>query len=192
MDVTECIKNRRSIRKFKNEPLSDEIFMQLAAAASCAPSWKNSQTTRYIVISDAALKRRLAKTCVLDFEYNKKTILNAPALVLVTTVANRSGYERDGSFSTGKGTHWESFDAGIATQTFCLAAHSMGLGTVVLGIFDHEKVIETAGVPEGQKVSAMVAIGCPDEMPPMPKRKCAEELLSFRRMPEDAAAKDTQ
>lgn len=183
MDFMECVKNRRSIRKFKNEPLSDEILTQVVNMASYAPSWKNSQTTRYIVISDAALKLKLAETCVMDFEYNKKTILNAPALVLVTTVANRSGYERDGSFSTSKGTHWESFDAGIATQTFCLAAHSMGLGTVVLGIFDHDKVIVTTGVPEGEKVSAMVAIGCPDEIPPMPKRKRAEEILSYRPMP---------
>lgn len=192
MDFMECVKNRRSIRKFKNQPLSNEILTQLVEAASYAPSWKNSQTTRYIVISDAALKLKLAETCVMDFEYNKKTILNAPALILVTTVANRSGYERDGSFSTSKETHWESFDAGIATQTFCLAAHSMGLGTVVLGIFDHDKVIRTASVPEGQKVSAMVAIGCPDEMPAMPKRKSAEELLSYRRMPDDATANAVQ
>lgn len=192
MDFMECVKSRRSVRKFKNVPLSDEILTQLVETASYAPSWKNSQTTRYIVISDAALKLKLAETCVLDFEYNKKTILNAPALVLVTTVADRSGYERDGSFSTGKGTHWESFDAGIAAQTFCLAAHSMGLGTVVLGIFDHGKVIETTGVPEGQKVSAMVAIGYPDETPAMPKRKSAEELLSYRRMPDNADPKAAQ
>lgn len=192
MDFMECVKSRRSIRKFKNKPLSNEMLMQLVDIASCAPSWKNSQTTRYIVISDAALKLKLAETCVLDFEHNKKTILNAPTLVLVTTVADRSGYERDGSFSTSKGTHWESFDAGIATQTFCLAAHSMGLGTVVLGIFDHEKVIETAGVPEGQKVSAMVAIGYSDETPAMPKRKSAEEILSYRRMPDDTTAKVVQ
>lgn len=185
MDFMECVKNRRSIRKFKNEPLNDALFTQLVETASYAPSWKNSQTTRYIVISDTALKQQLAETCVMDFEYNKKTILNAPALVLVTTVANRSGYERDGSFSTSKETHWESFDAGIAAQTFCLAAHAMGLGSVVLGIFDQAKVIETAGVPEGQKVSAMVAVGYPDEIPPMPKRKSAAELLSYRRMTAD-------
>lgn len=186
MDFMECVKSRRSVRKLKNEPLSDEVLTQLVETASYAPSWKNSQTTRYIVISDAALKLNLAETCVMDFEYNKKTILNAPTLVLVTTVADRSGYERDGSFSTSKGTHWESFDAGIATQTFCLAAHSMGLGTVVLGIFDQEKVIATTGIPEGQKVSAMVAIGYPDETPAMPRRKSAEELLSYRPMPDNA------
>ena len=100
-------------------------------------------------------------------------------LILVTTVSPRSGFERDGSPSTSKGSHWESFDAGIATQTFCLAAHEEGLGTVIMGIYDEAKVIEVAKIPEGQKVSAMVAIGYADETPIIPKRKSADELLSF-------------
>ena len=60
----------------------------------------------------------------MDFEYNQKTMHNAPALILVTTITGHSGFERDGSFSTSKETHWESFDAGIAVQTLCLAAYS--------------------------------------------------------------------
>lgn len=100
-------------------------------------------------------------------------------LILVTTVSPRSGFERDGSPSTSKGTHWESFDAGIATQTFCLAAHEEGLGTVIMGIYDEAKVIEVAKVPEGQKVSAMVAVGYADESPAMPRRKSVNEVLSF-------------
>lgn len=115
----------------------------------------------------------------MDFEYNKKTILGAPVLILVTTLTPRSGFERDGTPSTSKGTHWESFDAGIATQTLCLAAHEEGLGTMVMGVYDEDKVIETAKIPAGQKVSAMVAIGYADELPAMPKRKSADEILIF-------------
>lgn len=181
MNLMECIKERRSIRKFKPDDVSDTVLMQLVEAASFSPSWKNSQTVRYLAIADHELKTKIAEECVMGFEYNKKTILGAPVLVLVTTVSPRSGYERDGSFSTSKGTHWESFDAGIATQTFCLAAHEQGLGTVVLGIYDEDKTLEVANVPEGQKVSAMVAIGYPDEAPVMPKRKGVDELLTVCR-----------
>jgi hypothetical protein len=60
----------------------------------------------------------------------------------MTCVTGRCGYERDGSFSTPKGDRWEMFDAGIAAQTFCLAAHEMGLGTVIMGVFDENKVNE--------------------------------------------------
>lgn len=179
MDFMKCIKERRSIRKFKPDEVSDTLLKQVVEAASYAPSWKNSQSVRYIAITDTGLKTKIAEECIMDFEYNKKTILRAPMLVLITTVSPRSGFERDGSFSTSKGTHWESFDAGIAAQTFCLAAHEKGLGTVILGIFDEDKVIAAAGVLQGQKVSALVAVGYPDEAPAMPMRKSVDELLTI-------------
>lgn len=179
MELLEAVKERRSVRKYKADKIADGLLEKVVAAAAYAPSWKNSQTTRYLVIENEALKRKIAENCVMGFEYNKKTILNAPALILVTTIDKRSGFERDGSFSTSKETHWQSFDAGIATATLCLAAHEQGLGTVIMGIYDEEKTIETAGVPEGQKVSAMVAVGYPDEQPAMPKRKGVDELLTY-------------
>lgn len=179
MEFKQCVEGRRSIRKFKNEAVSDELISKIVKIATLAPSWKNSQTTRYIAVSSEAIKRELAEKCVMNFEFNKKTILAAPMVIVVTTVSPRSGFERDGSPSTSKGTHWESFDAGIATQTLCLAANELGLGTVVLGVYDEAKVIAVAKIPEGQKVSAMVAIGYADETPAMPKRKDAAEILSF-------------
>ena len=94
-------------------------------------------------------------------------------------VHGRSGFERDGSYTTSKEDRWEVFDAGLATQTFCLAAHDKGVGTVILGIFDEVKVAEIIGVEEGQKVAALVAVGYADEEPAVPKRKSVEELVKF-------------
>lgn len=179
MELKQSVEGRRSVRKFKNEAVSEDLIRKVVQVATLAPSWKNSQTTRYIAVSNEAIKKELAEKCVMDFEFNKKTILGAPTVILVTTVSPRSGFERDGSPSTSKGTHWESFDAGIAAQTLCLAAYEEGLGTVILGVYDEKKVIEAARVPEGQKVSAMIAIGYADESPAMPKRKDAGEILSF-------------
>jgi len=181
MSFMECVNGRRSIRKYKKEKIQEDVLKKIITTASYAPSWKNSQTVRYIIIENEALKTELAQTCVMDFKLNHDNIVNAPVLVLVTTVRERSGYERDGSFSTKKGTHWESFDAGIATQTLCLAAYAEGLGTVVMGIFDEDKIIKTAKIPENQKISAIVGIGYPDENPPMPKRKGTDELIEFQR-----------
>lgn len=179
MELKKCVEERRSIRKYKNEPVSDGTIEKIVSVAAYSPSWKNSQTTRFVAVSNPALKKELAEKCVMDFDFNKNTILNAPMIILVTTLSPRSGFERDGSPSTSKGTHWESFDAGIATQTLCLAAHEEGLGTVVLGVFDEAKVRDAAKIPADQKVSAMVAIGYPDESPAAPKRKSAAELVSF-------------
>lgn len=180
MNAIDCIKTRRSIRKFTDKEVGAEVIASVVATAAYAPSWKNSQTARYIAVLDKDLKDKLAKECMMGFEYNIGTASGAPAMMVITTINNRSGYERDGSATTSKGTHWQSFDAGIATQTFCLAAHEAGLGTVIMGIFDENKVAEVVGVPEGQSVSALVAIGYAAEEPTAPRRKSAEELLTVK------------
>ncbi len=180
MNSVDCIKTRRSIRKFESREVSADTLAELVNIAAYAPSWKNSQTTRYIAVFDKELKERLANECVMGFEYNIGTANAAPCIVVVTTVNGRSGYERDGSATTSKGSHWQSFDAGIATQTFCLVAHENGLATVIMGIFDEAKVAEVISVPEGQSVSALIALGYAAEGPQAPKRKSADELLTIK------------
>lgn len=179
MQTIEGIKTRRSIRKFTDKKVEKALVEQIVEAASYAPSWKNTQTTHYVVILNEAVKNQIADECVMDFAWNQKNIHNAPVLVAVTTVDGRCGYEKDGSFSTSKGTHWQSFDAGIASQTFCLAAHEMGLGTVIMGIYDEEKVKNLLHIPDNQSVSALIGIGYPDQNPDAPERKSVEELLSY-------------
>ena len=179
MNTTDCIKTRRSIRAYKEEAISQDVIKEVVDLARFAPSWKNTQIARYYVVQDAALKQNIAENCMMGFTFNTKTLTNAPALVVLAYVAKRSGYERDGSFSTSKEDRWEMFDAGIAAQTFCLAAHEKGLGTCIMGIFDEAKIAEAISLPEGQKVGAVVAIGYPKVQPEAPARKEAEQLVQF-------------
>jgi len=179
MDFLDCISSRRSIRQFSNLPVSRETIQEIVKAASFSPSWKNSQTVRYTVIDDPAVKAAVAEHIVPIFPNNARIINNAPALVVLSSIRYRCGYERDGSFSTTKGDSWEMFDAGIAAQTFCLAAHNAGLGTVIMGIFDENTVASHIHLPDNQRVSALIAIGHPAETPGMPKRKDVTELLQF-------------
>ena len=180
MDAKSCIIGRRSIRKFEGKAVPREVLEEIVSMAAYAPSWKNSQTARYIAITDPAVKERVVNEGLSIFPHNQEIVGGAPVLILLTTVDNRAGYERDGSFTTSKGTHWQSFDAGIAAEAFCLAAYEMGLGTVILGIYEEDKVKAAADVPEGQSVSALIALGYPAEEPKAPKRKETGELLSFR------------
>lgn len=179
MEAIQCIETRRSIRKFKAEQVPHEVIQEIVTAASFAPSWKNTQVTRYVVVERADIKTKIAEDATLGFEHNNGIIKGYAALVAVNMVHGRSGFERDGSYTTSKEDRWEVFDAGLATQTFCLAAHEKGVGTVILGIFDEHKVAEIIGIDEGQKVAALVAIGYADEAPAAPKRKSAEELVKF-------------
>ena len=180
MDITTCIKERRSIRTFQNDQISHETFEEIIALAAFAPSWKNTQTVRYTLIEDRAVIQYLAYNCVMDFEFNADTLRKAPNVVVLTTVTGRCGYERDGSFSTPKEDSWEMFDAGVAAQTFCLAAHEKGYGTVIMGIFDEQKIHDYLKLPEGQTVSSIIPIGLPAEKPAAPKRKEVADLVSYR------------
>lgn len=177
MQINQCIKTRRSIRKFKQTPVPKEILEQLVQAAAYAPSWKNTQTVRYNAVYNREKIQQIANEAVCGFQWNQRTITKSPVLIVVTTVDKRSGYERDGSFSTSKGTHWQSFDAGLSVQNFCLAAHENGLGTVILGIFDENKVKDILSVSSGESVSALISLGYPDEQPNMPPRKDIDVLL---------------
>lgn len=178
MDLQECIKTRRSIRKFKDEAIDHSIIEAIVADAAYAPSWKNSQTVRYYV-AEGAVKDQIADEATLLWPGNGAIIKQAPALVVVVSIDKRSGYERDGSPTTIKGDGWTMYDAGVASQTLCLAAHDRGIGSVIMGIYDEKIVASILGLEEGRSVSALIPIGYPDIAPEAPKRKEVSELLTF-------------
>lgn len=156
MNTIDCIKSRRSVRKFTEEKVPHEVLEQLVELARWAPSWKNTQIARYVAVEDEALKNRIAEEATIP--WNEGIIKGAPVLMVMTYVEKRCGYERDGSFSTSKGDRWQNFDCGIAAATFELAAHELGLGSVVLGIFE-EEAARAAGAAGGHGRSLPDAAG---------------------------------
>lgn len=179
MNTYECLTTRRSIRKYKPDPVSEKLLTEIIECARFAPSWKNTQTARYHIITNDALKQNIANDCVCGFSFNTKTLSSAPVIVILSYVTGRCGYERDGSFSTIKGDRWEMFDAGIAAQTFCLAAHEKGLGTCIMGIFDEEKIAGLLNLPKDQTIGAVIALGYADQQPEAPARKSVDDLVNF-------------
>ena len=179
MQLINGIKERRSIRKYNSDKVSKDIIEKIIDSARYAPSWKNSQTARYYIVVDENVKSEIAENATLNFSKNKNNIDSAPVLVVLTTVDKISGYNPDGSETTSKGEHWQSFDAGIACEAFCLTAYEFGLGTLIMGIYDEDKVKEILGLPENEKVSALIALGYPNEQPKAPKRKDIDEIAKF-------------
>lgn len=178
MTAKECIKGRRSIRKFTEQPIDHSLLEGIIETASYSPSWKNTQIVRYIAV-EGELKDKIADECSSSFPNNGAIIKGAPMLIVVTVIKNRCGYERDGSFTTRRGDSWQMFDAGIASQSFCLSAYEQGIGSVIEGIFDDEKVGGLLNIPEDREVVALIPIGYPAEEPAAPRRKTVEDLLSF-------------
>lgn len=179
MTAKDCIKGRRSIRQFKAIPVEHDLLKEIVETASYCPSWKHTQITRYTIV-EGDLKAQIATQCTEAYQRNGEIIAEAPALVAVSYVKGRCGFERDGSYSTAKGDSWQMFDAGIATQTFCLAAYEKGLGSVIMGIFDEAKAASILDIPDTQELVALIPIGYPNEEPVAPKRKPVEDLLLFK------------
>lgn len=179
MELLEGLKTRRSVRRYTDDLVSHALFEELIDAAKMAPTWKNTQTLRYMLIQNKDIIDNICENCLLGFEHNAKTLSKCKNLVVLIQVNGRCGYEKDGSFSTSKKEGWEMFDAGIAAMTFCLAAHEKGIGSCIMGVFDDAKVAKVIGLEEGKTVAALIPIGVPKFTPDPTPRKETAELVSY-------------
>lgn len=179
MEALECIKTRRSVRKYSDQPVARETLDAIFQAVTYAPSWKNTQSVHYTVVKDPEQKAKIAAEAVLDFALNQKTILRCPVLLVQSTEDAISGHSPDGQVDTSKGDTWTMFDAGVSAQTLCLAAKNYGLGTVIMGVFDEKVLADLIQLPENQTVTGMIAVGYPAGENKMPPRKPASELVTY-------------
>lgn len=180
MDTNTCIRTRRSVRSFTEEPVSHALLEEIISVASYAPSWKNTQISRYIAIETRETMDYIADHFCMSFSHNANIIKGSPLLIAQTFVKNRSGFTREGTYDTDRGEGWQYYDCGIASQTFCLAAHEAGLGSVILGVFDRLALQEYLQIPPEQELMALIAVGHPAAESPAPKRKEVSDLLSYR------------
>ena len=179
MDAIQCLISRRSVREYKDTPLSRQDIENVVEISQMASCWENTQPIRYVAVLDKELKDKIAEECTKKFPWNTENIHEAPALVILCAVKGLSGYEPDGTPSTSKGTHWQSFDAGVAAAHFCLAANALELGTLIMGRYDEGKIKEILRLPDEYDVSAIIAIGYPAVIPAANERKPLKEVLAF-------------
>lgn len=181
MQISEAIKNRRSIRHYKSDPVDDSTLQAVLEAARWAPSWGNSQCWRFIVVRDSSRKEKLAGTLygITDRpNAAAEGMKKAPLAIAVCAEVGRSGasYREPRQPVTDKGVYWYMFDAALAMQNLVLMAHAMGLGTVIIGAFDAKKAGEILDVPAGFAVVALTPLGYPDETPNIRPRKELSEI----------------
>lgn len=179
METLKTIQSRRSIRRYKDEPVDYELIRKIMEITIYAPSWKNTQIVRYTIIDKKDMIEQIANEAVLGFKPNMNTMSQARTIAIQSVVTGICGYERDGSFTTSKGAGWEMYDAGISAQTFCLAAHEYGVGTVIMGVFDEELIKQIVDIPNGESVTAIIGMGYPDEERNAPKHREIDEVLRF-------------
>lgn len=174
MELKEAILTRRSVRKFTDYYVTDEEIEALLNAARWAPSWANTQCWEFIVIRDKELIKEVTAT-YSETNPARKCSESASVLIAVCGKKDLPGY-KDGVART-KFDSWFMFDLGIAVQNISLAAHDMGLGTVVVGSLDHEKCAKLLGVPEPYELVVILPVGKPVEFKKEgPKRREISEF----------------
>jgi nitroreductase len=157
MDVFEAISTRRSIRKYKKEPIPNAKLEMIFEAARLAPSAANRQPWRFIVVQDADRKKALARAA------NNQTFLD-DAAAIVATVGDPEVSAR-----------WHERDPMIALEHMALAAAALGYGTCWIGAFDEDAVKRLLKIPAQMRVVALLPIGVPNETPaPRPRKELSE------------------
>ncbi|MBS7640006.1 MAG: nitroreductase family protein [Candidatus Bathyarchaeia archaeon] len=170
MDFYEVIRTRRSIRSYKPDPIPDDVLMRVLDAARIAPSGRNLQPWKFIVVRDAELKRRLAIAC-----HGQMFIAEAPVVIVAC------GYNIHGNRGEYMGDLSMLVDVSIAFTHLILAARAEGLGTCWIGSFSNEEVKRILGIPEDVNVVAITPLGYPrgkSFREPGP-RKSLQEIVSF-------------
>ena len=180
MDLMEAIKGRRSIRKYKPDPVPESTLQKTMEAVRWSPSWANTQCWEVIAVRDPKIKSELA-TALSKGNPALSSMTEAPLVIVLCGKKGVSGFKK-GEATTVKGD-WLMFDTGLAMQTLCLTAHSLGLGTVIIGLFDHKKVEEILGVSPNAEVVAMTPLGYPAAEGIAPKRKEISEFVFNEKYP---------
>ncbi len=179
MEAVKMIKDRRSVRKFRDEKVSHETMREIVEISRWAPSWANYQIARYTLIDDEQVIAKIAAEGVNNFAYNVKTLENAKGVAVLSFVKGKSGQLYDAGVESPNANLWEMFDAGIACQTFCLAAHAKGVGTCIFGVIDEKSIAQIIDLPQEQTVAAIIVYGYPEgESRPTPRME-ADEIVSF-------------
>ncbi len=168
MDVYEAIKKRRSIRAYQDRPIPEDVLARVLEAARLAPSAKNRQVWKFIVVKDAEQRKRLTAAT-----NDKPFVGQAP--VIMAFCAGDLDYEM------ACGVKGSIVDASIAQAYFTLAATAEGLGTCWIGSFFEDKARAVLGLPEGMKVVGLCPIGYAAEDPAPKYRKDSGEVISVDR-----------
>jgi len=177
METLECIKNRRSIRKFLNKPVEWDKVGKILDAGRLAPNSGNLQDWYFIVVDDKDKIKKLAQASLQQY-----WMADAPIHIVVCSITQHAK-----QFYGLRGERLYSIqNCAAAVENMLLAATDLGLGSCWVGAFDENKVCEILKIPERARPQAIVVIGYAAEQPPEPAKKTLENITFLNRYGENA------
>lgn len=167
MTVLEAIRRRYSCRAYQDRPIEQEKLHSIFEAARLAPSAKNMQDWRFVVVTDKEVKRKLAEAA-----NNQRFLENAAAIIVACSSS-------DDVMRCGQAIG--PIDVAIALEHICLQATELGLATCWIGSFYPEKVRPILGIPADIAIIELMAVGYPADSPKGPKREPIEKILCYEK-----------
>lgn len=174
------IEMRRSIRKYKDEAVSDADILRLIESARLAPSGSNTQPWHFIVVKDKSLKQRIA-----EVSQNQKWMVAAPAFI-VCIADIRARVKEASKLVLDENSSEEEVkqiirDTSIATEHILLTATSLGLGSCWVAWFTQNEIRPVLNIPSDKYVVGIITLGYADEQPIARPRKKIEEILHYEQ-----------
>lgn len=161
------LKTRRSIRRYKPDPVPDELVAQLLEAGRWAPSASNRQPWEFIVVRDVAIRQQVAQHAAFYF-IKWAHVGEAPLLIVLCGNARNPAYRR-----------FLHEDVGLAGGQIMLQAKALGLGTCWIGALDRKAIAAILKLPEHLEIVGLLTVGFPAEDPPPPPRKPLTEIVHY-------------
>ncbi len=176
----EIIDNRRSIRKYKDTPVSDELIQKLIRSAHLAPSGHNTQPWHFIIVNDNNIKEEISKV-----SHNQKWMLTAPFfMVCIADIRSRIKDSEDlyideesSMFELKKTIR----DTAISIQHMVLEAEDNGLGTCWVAWYKQSELRPVLGIPNDKFVVGIITVGYPDENPNPRPRKNIDDIVHLNK-----------
>jgi len=167
MTLIENIRKRYSCRAYKDKPVEQEKLNSIFQAARLAPSAKNLQDWRFVVVTDEETKRKLGEAA------NNQMFIADAGVVIVA--CSNSDYVMTCGQAVGP------IDVAIALENICLQAAELELATCWIGSFYPEKVRAILDIPEDIAVIELMALGYPADEPKEPRREPVEKIVCYER-----------
>jgi len=174
MDIFQVFRDRRSIRTYKDTPVPAELIEQALDAARLAPSWKNLQCWRFLVLTDADKRARVLEAFP-EGNPGRRAIAGAPVVIVVCADPSESDVEN--------GIPYFVADTAIAFEHLCLAAHALGLGTCWMGWYDEAAIKAALGIPAHIRIVGITPLGYPDQAPKARPRKELSQIAFYNDWP---------
>lgn len=180
MNTETAIKDRRSIRKYQDKEIPEDLVKDILNAARLAPSAYNAQPSRFVVIQDKKTKETLKKSNI----FKQPFVYSSPVIIVCLGDPEVYPKERlEPTYSNPKeiaGDIGAVRDVAISTQNLVLRATELGLGTCYIGLVDRDKVKDILDIPKNYVLPFAITVGYPDEQPEASARKNLDEIILKR------------